>query len=82
MRRNKFRVEREARVLKRRISKVEDGKNNIRIPSKSTLEKLLVTRNTSPCSAASIQNLHKLGIIDENGDISEETILDMLNSNY
>lgn len=82
LRRNKFRAEREARVLRRRISEVEDGKNNIRIPSKSTLEKLLVTHNTSPFSAAGMQNLRKLGIIDENGDISEETILDMLNSNY
>ena len=82
LRRNKFRAEREARALRRRISEVEDEKNNIRIPTKSMLENLLVTHNTSRFSAAGMHNLRKLGIIDENGNVSEETILEMLNSNY
>ena len=82
LRKNKFRAEREARILRRRISEAGDIQNNIRIPTKSMLEDLLETHNTKHFSIAGIHNLRRLGIIDENGDVVEETIINMLNDNY
>lgn len=82
LRKNKFRAEREARILRRRIFEAGDIQNNIRIPTKSMLEDLLETHNTKHFSIAGIHNLRRLGIIDENGDVVEETIINMLNDNY
>lgn len=82
LRRNQFRAEREARVLRRRISEAEDVTENVRIPTRSMLENLLRTHNTNRFSPKGIYNLQKLGLIDENGDVVEEEILNMLRNKY
>ena len=82
LRRNQFRAEREARVLRRRISEAEDVTENVRIPTRSMLENLLRIHNTNRFSPKGVYNLQKLGLIDENGDVVEEEILNMLRNKY
>ena len=43
---------------------------------------MLRTHNTNRFSPKGIYNLQKLGLIDENGDVVEEEILNMLRNKY
>lgn len=82
LRRNKFRAEREARLLRKRIAEVEDIPQKVRIPTRSKLEYLLRTHNIDRFSIEDMYNLRKLGLIDENDNIVENAIISMLEDNY
>lgn len=79
---HKSRAEYEARRLRRQMDQISDVKENIEIPPRSVLMRLLENHNTSNMSNKAIYNLKKLGIIDENGNINENGIIELLESYY
>lgn len=82
LKRNKFRAEKEARLLRRKIYEVEDIQQNMRIPTKSMLENLLQTHSTERFSVEGMRSLRRFGLIDEDGNIIENAIIDMLENRY
>ena len=78
LKRHKYSAEREATRLRRRISQMKDEQDNIPLPSRSMLEYLLRTHDTSDISIRGMYNLQRLGIIDSEGDIDDSSIRRMI----
>lgn len=78
LKRHKYSAEREATRLRRRISQIQDEQNNIPLPSRSTLEYLLRTHDTSDVTIKGMYNLQRLGIIDSEGYIDDSSIKRMI----
>lgn len=74
----KYIAERRAKKLRNRISEIEDIEDDLPIPPKSFLERLLHTHDTSDVSSRGMYTLRKLGIINADGYVNEPTILDIL----
>lgn len=82
LRQNKFKAEREAKRLRRHISWIEDERNQIPLPTKGFLEKLLYTHDVSNLSMDGLHNLRKLGLLDENDEIDDSAVIRMLEEVY
>ena len=54
----------------------------MRIPTKSMLENLLQTHSTERFSVEGMRSLRRFGLIDEDGNIIENAIIDMLENRY
>ena len=79
---HKSEAEYEARQLRYQMNQLNDINVNVEIPSRGVLIRLLKDHNTSNMSIKTIYKLKKMGIIDEDGNINENIIIDMLKSNY
>lgn len=83
LRRNKFQAEREASRLRRKMN----GSNTLYIDdeiemlSQRTLMRLLQNQDTSDLTIRNKQELRKYGLIDSDGGINEERIIECLNNN-
>lgn len=78
LRYNKYRAERDAKRLRERISQIEDEQYFINLPSKSFLEDLLRTHDTSNVTMAEMYELQKRGIIDNNGEVDDSSIIQII----
>lgn len=75
---HKYQAQREATILRRRISQMQDEQEQVPIPSKRTLERLLHTHDTSDITIQGMHYLQKLGIIDDENKIDDSSIIRML----
>lgn len=79
---HKYQAEREASRLRRRLSEFNiTSEERIPLPSKAFLKELLRTHDTTDIPFRGIRNLQKLGIIDQDGEIDDQEILNMLDRN-
>lgn len=81
LRNHKYRAEREARMLRRKISEIQmkDDQEDIPLPPRSMLENLLRTHDLSNISAKGLRYLQRLGIIGSSGEINDVSIENLLN---
>ena len=79
---HKSEAEYEARQLRYQMNQLNDINVNVEIPSRGVLTRLLRDHNTSNMSIKTIYKLKKMGIIDKDGNINENTIINMLKSYY
>ena len=75
---HKYRAEREATKLRRRISQMQDDHEAIPHPPRGMLEDLLHSHDTSIFSIKGLYNLQRLGIINNAGEIDDSAIIRML----
>lgn len=80
LRSHKYQAEREATRLRRRIFQMQNEQERIPMPSRSMLEELLQTHDTSKFSMEGMHYLRKFGIIDNEGEIDDSSIIRMLNN--
>lgn len=79
---NRSRAEREARRLRYEIRRIKSQENDIPLPSRKFLERLLRTHDTSKLSIEGMNNLQALGIIEIDGTINDYAIIDMLKDRF
>lgn len=80
LRSHKYQAEREARKLRMRISQMQDEDERIPVPSRRTLERLLRTHDTSDITMQGMHYLRRLGIIDNEGEIDDSSIIRIMNN--
>lgn len=81
LKQNKYKAECQARRLRRYILRIEDEQNQIPIPSKRFLRRLLYTHDVSDISMKELYNLRRLGFLDENDEIDESAVIRMIEEN-
>lgn len=75
---HKYRAEREATRLRKRISQIEDEQDQIPLPPRSILKSLLRTHDTTDISKEGMYMLKRLGIVDSDGEIDDSSIIRMM----
>lgn len=79
LRMSKFKAEREARILRKRIYGMEERDV---LPPRSLLEYLLDTHDVGRLGIAAKRNLIRLGLMDGDENINEAAIIELLESRY
>lgn len=76
---HKYQAEREASRLRRRMNELNEvNEDQIPLPSRNFLERLLRTHDTSNIPVMGMRNLEKLGLINQDGEIDDLEILKLI----
>lgn len=79
---HKYKVEREARNLRRAMFGNEINQEKREVPPRSVLERLLRTNDISGYSIKALKNLREYGLVDEEGNVNELAVISLMEKYY